>query len=1654
MAMNVDSLNIQISANATEASNAIDTLVKSLQNLNAQLGLKDGTRLTKVFQDLTKWADSFSGAANRVNGDGFERVARGAKEASEAMKNLAESAKDVSKIEISIDTEKLSEQAELAKKLQEGARYEKIEVNPTAAYGSFHDFFDVQERGWTSTIEKMSAAETLARAFEDTLEGFHFPDLGTGLSEDFSLAIRDSRTEFEKLIDIMAHYRKDLNGASFSKFTVPEFDGKYDFNQYFTGWVSDIPIETSLAVVEKLNSSLDNVSSKFKTASESAEVFSDNIIDIPYEEIGRVVDGIEAVIQDLRTYKKTISDLENGKRPFNEEIYREAVIGAEEASKALSDYKKNLTQKVEPVSISEVAEKLELLGNGFERLSKTFGSFADKGVEIFKKLITPIKIAGNEYIEKFKSMQESVADFQKNFQAHMKKASDFWKRTMKTFTFMVIRSAITAIMKEVGTAVQSLALFSNAMDTAFNTDLSSVVADFQFLGRSIVSIFAPLLNYVVPIIDAIVDRIAILLSYIGMLFTALGGGVSFTKAKKNVTNYAESLDKASKSTKNLTMGIDELNILSEKSGGSAKPYDGWEDAWEQIEIPDWINDLSNKIKDIFKDLFEPFKRAWDLAKDYVLNGWKIMTQNMKTLLSDIWRDFMRVWKSDTVTHIFYNLLMILGDIERVIGNIALRFDEAWNEGEKGFKILSNIASIVDILVQHLRNVTQYMIDWAASLNFNPLLESIEYLTRSFKDLAEFIGQVFEDVMERVVLKYLKFLIEEGIPDLNNKIAETLTYFDFGAIREKLQPLEDAFADLLINIDKGKTEAIGNLGRELAEFTDSDEFQNFLDSIQHMMEVIDAETVEKILTGIGLGIGHIAEKVVNFVGSETFNAFLDDLHKWFEESSAEDIAKILERLAGAIAMFKFAEFASAGLAKFFTFAELLKSFKDIETISKNLGLIGKDLGIVGIEGAAAGEGGILAAGGLSAIAAPAAIVVAVIAAVVIAAYSLIESFGGLDELLMRLREEFEKVASRVKKVAEALGFFDIVDQLKDAFQRLGEKLGKLQSFWDLLIRAVGWVATIFISSFVPAVEVVMMHVTAFIDVISTAIDILGILFDVIKGVIDAFKALVHLDFGGFKHTLESTFKDAGERGAESFTDAISTIKNRFTGTIEESNESAVAEASNGAKRIAGTYAQDYSSEIKNLEGTFTSANSEVLNNAVNNVDYGIAGDAFANLTLSSLTGSVENSDYSGLSNIFSDIFGNSVLSGKDTFDTANAETASSGAQAFNSEYLNSFANNGDMSTAMNTYGKESVAAFSRGMEEEIQSQSIGNAIANIFKQINETSKTYLQTLKSNIATNFGTMISTLDFMTSFTTLFNRITEVITTNINTLGENLTSTVLPSFMETYVMTFFSPEMWQPYFDTLLNDVFAPAFEEFGTWFDKEAMTPFWEEHVLVWFEKTKWDDEAFTPLSENIHGHFQTFLDWWDESMRTWWDRHVVVWFEKTKWTIQFNHILEVAKEVFNQVKNVIQTAMQEASKAVEDSCNAMKSSIEDVITAIGQMMDALEGFEGFEGKVTFDFGQPTGFATGGFPQQGTLFYAGESGAEFVSSVNGRTGVVSNDEITGIADAVYSTGNNESALLTQLIAIGQAMLNKDPVVLSDKDLAMAVDRGRNRMGMTIIT
>ena len=1348
-------------------------------------------------------------------------------------------------------------------------------------------------------------------------------------------------------------------------------------------------------------------------------------------------------------------------------VNEDVVDAAEQVSNAVEDVRADVEdfheelEKKPTVAMGDVLSNVVELGNALGEVSEKFNGMAEKGIGLFKLLTKPLQMAAGEYVEKFESMGNTIKNFQKTFQARLTKMSQFWKRTMKTFTFMLVRKAITAILKEIGTAVQSLALYSNAMGTAFNKDLSLMVADFQYLGRSIVSVFAPLLSYIAPIIDAIVDRIATLLSYIGMLIAALGGSTSFTKAKKNVGNYAESLDQASKSAKNLTMGIDELNILSEGGGGSAKPYDGWEDAWEQVEIPSKIQDFAKKLRDMFAQFLEPLKKAWDAMKEYFKSAFNYMKQELAKLAKSIWDAFIQVWNEDATVEMFKNIIGIVADLMIVIGNLAKNFREAWDEvvdgASRGVQIFRGIRDIFAILVKHVRNVSLYMVKWSSELNFRPLLDGLISLLNALKPLAEFIGGLFEDIMKNVVLEYTKFMIEEGIPHLMHGIEEVVGSFNFGKLRSQLQPLETSFVELMKRIDKGVVDAFTNIGKAIGEFSQTDNFQAFLSNIQYLMDSISQEDVQKILEGIGLGILNISEALVNFVGSDTFKSFVDMLNDWLDSKSAEDIAGILDKIAIAIAGFKFAAFATEGLSGFFRFASVLVSLNNLHTIATEL---------AEIAGTSAAAGG-----GFATFASAAGIAAGVILVVVGVAYSLIQSFGGLDGFLQRIGQTFYRVGYVIQGFAKILNLDEHIKRLQLAFDGLLKKLGTMSDFWNVLLTIIEFVAGFIGGVLVISFEQLVDGLTIVIDVVGRVIDLFAGLGTTIVGVYEGLTSGdwskvgegVERAYSAFSNDfLVDAFVGSVDKGIDQAAEAVAPLGERLFGGVNDSIKSVdwekIPSSDTVGKGVANSVVNAYSSAAQGIEPTLRNTNMRVFQQGLDitgQLDYKTPATTTTTHIMGELYGSAESADYAKYGTIVNTALGNSITDNTQPFTDANTTTAQEGAALFGQEYANSIGTDTIIPTALGDLGRTSGLELSNGFAESMDS-NIGvtqASLAGWFMKIQAGISEQMASVKSLFEKLFNNAIATANVNQGVSTLFANLTTAINTNINLLGNTLVSTTLPTFLNTYILPFFTLERWQPLFDNLLNTVFIPMFEVFRTWFTNDAMTPWWTDDVMFWFTADKWNEDIFKPLHDTIQENWDTFSEWWDTSMTTWWENQVEVWFDKQIWTDVLTNVLDAAEDVFELVKEVIKEKIEKAQEAVEDACEKMKNAIEEVLELIDELMDALDGLGDIGGNVNISF-SGRAYANGGFPEAGSLFLAGEAGAEFVTNVGGRTGVVSNHEITGIADAIYATSGQESQLLSELISISRQTLDKDPVVIGDREIAKLATSGRSKLGMSIIS
>lgn len=173
------------------------------------------------------------------------------------------------------------------------------------------------------------------------------------------------------------------------------------------------------------------------------------------------------------------------------------------------------------------------------------------------------------------------------------------------FKLMLIRMAMRAAIQGVKEGMQNLVQYSDSA----NQSMSNLMSGMTYLKNSFAAAFAPILSYVAPVLNTLINLLATAVGYINQFFSALGGGTTFVRAKKANEDYAASLKKtggaasqAGKEAKKALAPFDDLVQIQQQGadasgggGGGTSPSD----MFETVGIDKGINDFANKLKELF-----------------------------------------------------------------------------------------------------------------------------------------------------------------------------------------------------------------------------------------------------------------------------------------------------------------------------------------------------------------------------------------------------------------------------------------------------------------------------------------------------------------------------------------------------------------------------------------------------------------------------------------------------------------------------------------------------------------------------------------------------------------------------------------------------------------------------------------------------------------------------------------------------------------------------------------------------------------------------------------------------------------------------------------------------------------------------------------------
>lgn len=363
--------------------------------------------------------------------------------------------------------------------------------------------------------------------------------------------------------------------------------------------------------------------------------------------------------------------------------------------------------------------------------------------------------------------------------------------------------AFSAVMSGIKGGFDNLSQYSS--DT--NNSLSMLWSSLVRLQNSLATAFAPILSIVAPILSKFIDMISTAASYVSMFFAFLSGKKTYTKAIAVQKNYAKSLDKTASSakkdadstkdvadatedatdaTEDYLSPLDDLNRYTEQqdknNSGSKNPSSstpntgggsGTSPMFEEVAISDIP--ILEKLKDILSKIFKPFKEAWDKEGQNTIDSAKYAFTELKNLVTDVGKSMLEVWTNGTGTKILETILQITQGIFTTIGNVARQLDVAWNKNKVGTAIIQAIADIFQTILDIINKIVWATADWAEKLDFYPLLDSIRNVLEKLQPLIKVIGDYVYELYTTIVLPFLKWLIEKGLPTLINGIAG---FFDF------------------------------------------------------------------------------------------------------------------------------------------------------------------------------------------------------------------------------------------------------------------------------------------------------------------------------------------------------------------------------------------------------------------------------------------------------------------------------------------------------------------------------------------------------------------------------------------------------------------------------------------------------------------------------------------------------------------------------------------------------------------------------------------------------------------------------------------------------------------------------------------------------------
>lgn len=272
-------------------------------------------------------------------------------------------------------------------------------------------------------------------------------------------------------------------------------------------------------------------------------------------------------------------------------------------------------------------------------------------------------------------------------------------------------------------------------------------AQFVQLTRAIGNVFIPMVTAVLPYINAVVMGVKNLITSLAKLVRYEIPDFKATPVQifdtEDATGEVDDVTESVKNLKKATLGIDELNIMSDNSSASAGASAGG----STIDLSAQIAEMNTAYKDMVAGITDSIgSKSTD-----ILESWRVS-----------FAEFKAVWGGECQKTLGI-ILNIFNNIGQSVANLWTGLKNAWNEARNGTSIIQGVWGVFNELLLLVERIWASTADWLSGLDWSPFMSSVAGAVSALQPLVSILGNTLAWLYQTVLLPIATWTIEQAAP---------------------------------------------------------------------------------------------------------------------------------------------------------------------------------------------------------------------------------------------------------------------------------------------------------------------------------------------------------------------------------------------------------------------------------------------------------------------------------------------------------------------------------------------------------------------------------------------------------------------------------------------------------------------------------------------------------------------------------------------------------------------------------------------------------------------------------------------------------------------------------------------------------------------------